>query len=224
MRYLSIDCETTGLNHERCQILSLGVVIEDTNNLIPVGELPSFHCAVLHNEINGEPFALNMNKDLLSKIVEYQISDNKEEVKKKYNMLFLDEKDVVVELWKFLIRNKFIEFDMLDSFGENMTHDIKTNTTYPTITNKTPKTYITVAGKNFATFDKFFIERLPRWKQLFKIRQRIIDPGVLFVNWKDDEALPNLKTCMERANIEGEVTHNADDDAKDVIKILRTKY
>src|SRR5699024_6968893 len=95
MKYISIDIETTGLNPNNCQILSFGAVLEDTNKNVPVEELPFFHCAILREKIEGEPFALNMNRDLLSKIVEYQISDDKEAISKKRNMWFLHEKDVV---------------------------------------------------------------------------------------------------------------------------------
>jgi hypothetical protein len=83
---------------------------------------------------------------------------------------------------------------------------------------------INVAGKNFASFDKHFIERLPRWKQLIRIRQRIIDPAVIFTDWKNDDSLPSLNKCKERAKIQGEVTHDALEDAWDVIELLRTQY
>ena len=43
MKYISIDIETTGLDPENCQILSIGAVIEDTLNQLPFEELPTFH-------------------------------------------------------------------------------------------------------------------------------------------------------------------------------------
>jgi hypothetical protein len=87
-----------------------------------------------------------------------------------------------------------------------------------------PSGHINVAGKNFGTFDKLFLERLPRWKQLIKMRNRILDPAILFVDWKSDESLPGLNLCKERSKIEGVVTHNALEDAIDVVAVLRTKY
>ena len=83
---------------------------------------------------------------------------------------------------------------------------------------------VNVAGKNFASFDKHFLERLPRWQQVIRIRQRIIDPSVIFTNWTDDKAIPSLYECKQRANIEGIVTHDALEDAWDVIQLLRTQY
>jgi hypothetical protein len=56
------------------------------------------------------------------------------------------------------------------------------------------------------------------------MRQRVIDPAILMVDWKNDESLPNLKVCKERADIEGIVTHNALEDAWDVIEVLRKFY
>lgn len=221
MKYVSIDIESTGLNPEKCQILSVGAVVEDTNNLLPLEELPTFHCAILHNEIKGEPFALNMNKDLLSKIVEYQTAEDKEAVEKKYNMLFRKEEDVVIAFYRFLVDNGVVDFEWKET---GFMVEIVDGRTYPAINSRTPISHITVAGKNFATFDKFFIEKLPRWKQLLKVRQRVLDPTVLYTDWKEDEALPNLSTCKTRAGFDGHVAHDAVDDAMDVIKLMRKQY
>ena len=64
MKYISIDLETTGLEKDRYQILSFGAMIEDTENKLPLSEIPKFHAAILHNELTGSPFALNMNKKI----------------------------------------------------------------------------------------------------------------------------------------------------------------
>lgn len=81
-----------------------------------------------------------------------------------------------------------------------------------------------VAGKNFNSFDKLFIQRIPKFNSLFKIHQRVLDVGTMFVDFKTDDWIPNLDTCKKRAGINGEVTHNALDDARDVILTLRSKY
>jgi hypothetical protein len=44
------------------------------------------------------------------------------------------------------------------------------------------------------------------------------------VDWKNDKSLPNLTTCKERAGVSGIVTHNALEDAWDVIEVLRKFY
>jgi len=83
---------------------------------------------------------------------------------------------------------------------------------------------VSMAGKNFATFDRLFLNRLKGFKGFIKMNQRILDPAILYVDWKEDSTLPNLKLCKERAGIEGVVTHKAVEDAWDVIEILRAKY
>ena len=65
MIYISIDIETTGLEKDRYQILSIGAILEDTSKKLPFEKIPKFHAAILHNEITGSPFALNMNKELI---------------------------------------------------------------------------------------------------------------------------------------------------------------
>ena len=73
MKYLSIDIETTGLSSENHQILSVGVIVEDTNKKLPFKNIPKFHCAVIQEEIRGGLFAIDLNKDLIGLINRYQI-------------------------------------------------------------------------------------------------------------------------------------------------------
>ena len=42
--------------------------------------------------------------------------------------------------------------------------------------------------------------------------------------WKNDDAAPGLGLCKERAGIEGIVTHNAIEDAMDVVQLFRKFY
>jgi hypothetical protein len=73
-------------------------------------------------------------------------------------------------------------------------------------------------------FDKLFLEKLPKWNTYIEIKKRIIDPAVLFADWQNDEVLPNLTTCKIRAKTGDNVTHNALEDAWDVIELMRTQY
>lgn len=230
MKYISIDIETTGLDPENNQILSVGAIIEDTNNPRPFEEIPKFHVAIKHEQITGSPFAINMNKGLIESIVQYQTSRDQDEKNDLVNftgMKFLNREEVAIAFFDFLWDNRMIEMEQLDmeSFimGERPSK-IVNGKRYPIPYSGMPVTYINAAGKNFGTFDKLFLEQLPRWKQLFKFRSRIIDPSILFVDWKSDESLPSLNDCKKRANITGEVTHNALEDAWDVIQILRKTY
>lgn len=225
MIYLSIDIETSGLSSENHQILSVGVIVEDTNKKLPFKDIPKFHCAILHEEIKGGIFALNMNKDLISLINKYQTAktqEDKDALSVVEDMLFLKEDDVCENLFRFLFRNNVLDESLRDCLVNKMINVVD-GVSYPSVTRATAS-HITCAGKNFATFDKLFLEKLPRWKQLFKIHQRIIDPTILFTDWKKDTDLPNLTICKVRAKTGGEVTHNAVEDAWDVIQLMRTEY
>jgi len=225
MKYISIDIETTGLEKDRYQILSIGAIIEDTSKKLPFDEIPKFHAAILHNEITGSPFALNMNKKILEAIAQYQEAedqDEKNDLVQMTGMEFYHEDEVSEAFYQFLYRNGLVEFDAKEAINRQV--KIVNGQTYPILTSKMKPVTINVAGKNFASFDKIFLERLPRWKQVVRIRQRIIDPSVMFTNWNDDNSLPSLFECKKRAKIDGIVTHDALEDAWDVIQLLRTQY
>jgi len=63
----SVDIETTGLNPERNQVLEIGVARGEiyNNSLLDI-----WHCYVDHDELCANPFALNMNRDLLQEMYE----------------------------------------------------------------------------------------------------------------------------------------------------------
>jgi oligoribonuclease len=82
----------------------------------------------------------------------------------------------------------------------------------------------TVAGKNVAGFDIPFLNQLPGWTNEIRLRHRVIDPAVLYFEPFRDECPPDLTTCKERANLPVLVTHEALDDAWDVIQLIRYKY
>ncbi len=81
---------------------------------------------------------------------------------------------------------------------------------------------ITFAGKNVGSFDLRFLERLDHFKDLLTVRRRVLDPSVLFWNPTTDDRPPDLKTCKRRAGFNAtDVTHNAMQDALDVVRLLR---
>ena len=225
MIYISIDIETTGLEKDRYQILSIGAILEDTTKKLSFEEIPKFHAAILHNEITGSPFALNMNKKIIEAIVQYQNAqdqDEKNDLVQMTGMKFYHEDKVVEGFFHWLCENGLytqnpISEGMMVVRGEN-------GKMYPGLTSKMKPVSLNVAGKNFASFDKHFLERLPRWQQAIRIRQRMIDPSILFANWSADETMPSLYECKQRAKIDGIETHDALEDAWDVIQLLRTQY
>ena len=225
MIYVSIDIETTGLG-ENTQTLSIGLVVEDTNNLIPFEELPKLEIAIIHERLEGEIFALNMNRDLISDILSYKLArtpEAKAEIVKRTGREYLTEENVTKRIFHFLYDHKALDGG-LDTFDPNRMIEVIDGKIYPALTSKMKPYYFNAAGKNFANFDNKFLERLPRWKQVLRARGRTIDPSILFVNWKDDDAIPGLSLCKERAHLDPHVTHNAIDDAMDIVKLLRTQY
>lgn len=199
MKYISIDLETSGLNPEQDQILEFGAVLEDTNNVKPIDELPYYQCYVFNteNRISGHPAALEMNAGIISKL------KNKDLLANQYNFVHIE--------------------DLSESFLFWLMHQgvVKTTVSEYEIRQASP---ITVAGKNFSGFDSAFLNKVPLWNEHIKTRSRVLDPGTLFVDWKSDDVPPSLSECKKRAGIEGAVQHTAIDDCYDVIKLLRTQY
>ena len=224
MKYISIDIETTGLDPDFNQILSIGAVIEDTLNPLPFEELPKFHAVIKRESVYGSIFALNLNKDLIQAMKDYseaRTQELKDEIEESFGAKFYEEDEVVEALYQFCYRNNLVEFDP-DFLNKHV--KLVDGKTYPILTSNMKKTYLNCAGKNFAGFDKKFLEKLPRWKQVFSIRSRVLDPGILFVDWINDESIPSLDQCKQRAGIDGVVTHNAVEDAMDVVMLLRQCY
>lgn len=179
MKYVSIDIETTGLNPETCQILSIGAVVDNGG---PFDSLPCFHCYIQHEVITGEAFGLQMNHNIL-----YTLATRGEQPD---GVVILPPEVVPLSLHAFL-------FDNLGCAPYN------------------------VAGKNFAGFDLQFLQRLPAWG--IKFRHRVLDPGPMYLE-EGDGAVPGLSQCLRRAGIKGPVTHDAVQDAKQVIQVIRRKH
>jgi oligoribonuclease len=225
MKYVSIDIETTGLDPENDQVLSIGAVIEDTENSEFWEDIPKFHGVIKRNSIKGGLYAINLNRELLSTLNQYMTAkdqDERNDIVQMTGMKFYEENEIVEEFYYWLASNGMTDLSKAIGHGYVRTHTARDGRILvPAVTNKTQPIHINVAGKNFGTFDKLFLERLPRWKQLIKVRQRIIDPSVLYVDWANDESLPSMSECKVRAGLDGNVSHNALEDAWDVVMLMR---
>jgi hypothetical protein len=221
MIYVSIDIETTGLDPLSNNVLSIGAIIEDTTKKLPYDECPKFNAIVLNKQLQGSPRAITMNKEVISLMGEYL--EGTDEVRAVLNnnsgYKFYEEEEVVKEFYKFLWGNGY-GYELGPGDFVNTVDGIE----YPAIGGKTKPITLNVAGKNFGTFDKLFLQELPWWQKLIRTRQRVLDPAILCVDWNNDTALPSLTQCKERTNVEGIVTHNALEDAWDVIQVLRNFY
>jgi DNA polymerase III epsilon subunit-like protein len=83
---------------------------------------------------------------------------------------------------------------------------------------------IDVAGKNFSGFDANFLNKWEQWRYHIRTHHRVIDPGSMYFDPRNDPRPPSLEDCLKRAGIEKTVTHSALDDAIDVIRVLRYKW
>lgn len=223
MKYVSIDIETTGIDNENTQTLSIGLVVEDTVDVKPIEELPKLEIAIIRERIEGEIFAINMNRQLIADILEYKLArtdEERKEIELRTGREYMYEEDVTKRIFQFLYDNGALD-GKIDLTGHI---EVVNGKTYPALTSKMKPFYFNAAGKNFANFDNKFLERLPRWKQCLKARGRTLDPSVLYIDWKKDDAAPGLSLCKQRAGLNEIVTHNAIDDALDVVMLFRKFY
>jgi len=82
---------------------------------------------------------------------------------------------------------------------------------------------VVVAGKNFASFDKPFLRKLPHFEAVVKLHHRCLDPGSMYFDPTRDEFVPSTQECLNRAGLDSEVSHTAVEDALDVCRLIRWK-
>lgn len=202
MRYISIDIETTGLNPETCQIIEFAAVADDLRIKAPLDSLPRFQTYVHHPVYTGEPYALGMHQKIFQKLAEPSEND----------------KVTTPEL----LFKKF--FDWLLTVDGPTSHRRCRYKANPVCDGNvfSMQIKINVAGKNFASFDKRFLDKLPN--NLVKFNHRVIDPCMLYFNPDKDDVLPSTEECMRRAGLDGVVAHTALEDALVVCSLLRAKF
>lgn len=191
MKYVSIDVETTGIDPSIHQIVEIGAVIEDTTKNVPVEQLPTFHCYVTHEQYVVSEYVLGMHSD----------SGIWQKLRRRPNgYQFVQAQHVAEHFADWLFEHYFEDKD---------------NPRWPL--------NINAAGKNFGSFDIRFLQELRQWKESIRVRRRILDPAILYAV-SDDEHLPNLDECIRRAGLDNneiKVTHNAVDDARAVVHVIR---
>ena len=199
MKYVSLDIETTGIDMENHNVLSIGAVIDDLQKPeIPVEELPKIHILIYYKELVGSPVDLTMNADLI----------------KRTERLFEHAKNSNVQ--KYL--EKYESFTRCPiQAGQNLKHFLATNLRFPLdMCHPYPPPVI---GKNVGTFDIPFLDNqcdVPRsmWTR------RVMDPTTLWIE-STDEVPPSLLDCMKRAGIKVGTIHDAIEDAWNTIRVFR---
>lgn len=200
MIYYSIDIETGGIDPTQDSLLEFAMVREDTLTKTPIEELPFFHCFFLPQrkigKYVGDAFALSMHARIF----------------KALSAKPLTSLVVQPEVLTHSIGDPYIPhrgFFPAEKFGG--------------------KYKINVAGKNFQGFDAKFLSAQTNFFDLFEVHRRVIDPAILFFQ-KGMSELPSLETCKIMASEKDpqlfastSVDHSALEDARDVIRLLRTK-
>lgn len=68
MKYVSIDIETCGLDWNEHSVIEFGAVVEDTQNELPLDQLPVFSKILSHKNYIGTPYALSLNKAIFDEL------------------------------------------------------------------------------------------------------------------------------------------------------------
>lgn len=206
MKYLSIDIETTGLDPSTCDVLEFGALLEDTENPAGRENLPTFHKYLWRDVYRGEPYALAMNAHIFQKMIA---------LKKEHGVGHFHDND------KLLIQPEYMweHFKWWLYSHRKLWAGTKFDDDKNFFINEIPT--LVVAGKNVAGFDIPFVKLLPGMP---KFHHRVIDPGMMYFDPRNDNVPPDLKECKKRAKLPEHVSHEALDDAWDVIQLVREKY
>jgi len=197
LKYASIDIETSSIEPEWGLLLELGIVV-DNNKDIAVAELPTYRFIFLYKTIIGQSYALNLNKELIEHI-EYVVQGGA----LLPNVIYVN---MDVDTFKLVDPNVITRQEVKNYIALKLSKDLG-------------GTKFNVAGKNVAGFDLPWLKaKLNDNFDMF--RRRVMDPAPYFV-LPDDEFLPSLQTCLDRAGTQKSVEHTAVADAQDVASLLR---
>lgn len=197
MKYISFDIETAGLEPGKHSILEFGAVIDDFE--MPVEELPTFRRLLDHETIVGNSYALGMHVD--SGILKELQNGEPEQGGK-----IIDPEDLGFELALWLTRHGMV--DKSDVWDLSLKEAASQET-------------FTAAGKNVMGFDIPHVRTLPEFSDYIQFHHRVLDPGPLYFDPEEDDVVPNLSTCLERAGLDENIEHTGVADSKDVVKLIR---
>lgn len=199
MKYVSLDIETTTLKHAPENVLSVALVIEDSDQDTPLAELPALKIIFLHEPSRYDDTATAMNPKLFAAraLLKGHLKPDKIEalVGKETAKGALDLFASYTKAENWAVAERMIK-DFLDD------HSIS----------DTPH----MAGRNVGSFDWQFLPETIR--ELFS--GEFLDPGNMYKQ-PGDRGRPSMATCSERAGISSFVAHGAYEDALQVIELIR---
>ena len=192
---IALDIETTGVDPETSQILEIGFVVFDTaSNLTPFDELPKGKVRIQHQNIHGNIFAINMNKEIIADINRSIKDKDFVNEQRALGVIYVPVERYAASWLQELIKTKAEAAGF--SIPSEDSGEFRKSLVF------------TAAGKNFSSFDMRFLERLPQWDLCFKINRRSLDPTVLYFYPGEDSVPPDLNTCVERMKENLEVLDN----------------
>lgn len=247
--YVSIDIETTGLEPETCQVLEVGAVYD--NWTLPLDKLPRFRRMIRWKTVQGSPFAMSLNANLLKAIA--TAPTDPPGCTLQAVQTWAERSNINGNEWcgiENIVRlagNQMAWWDVPNQLLPRLSHP-KLKEQFLSVAAHPPgiccycqpdelaglfrawlvalgvkPTAVQAAGKNFASFDMQFLYRLPKFRDAITFRHQIIDPANMF--WlPTDERLPDSKQCYERAGMAGKVAHTALEDALAVVQLVRAGY
>lgn len=202
MIYISLDIETTGVDiHEDTDdILEFSCIVEDTDNKKSFNDSLKFTRFFKHDKIQGNPYAIDMNQNLIKQLAQ------------KNNELIYD------------TNLKYHNYDWAtyDTFKDDFFNWLEHNGFKP---NYYGKIGLVAGGKNVSSFDIAFLNKLTKLDEKVYFKHRVLDPGTCLIDFTKDDVPPDLALCKERVGIsDTEVSHNALEDSWDVIQVLRKHF
>jgi oligoribonuclease (3'-5' exoribonuclease) len=194
--YVSCDIETTGID-EKAEVLQIAAVLDD--GVSPINDLKTVDLKIKYKSFNhAEPFALMLNAGLIKQMTDKELKDQ-----------FVNPEEAAVSLIDFMNHAR----ELSANFDEE--NDLRM------------KGKVICAGKNFASFDdprirNFLQTRAPKYYNEYNhlMSYKTLDVGSMY--YLDFGYNPSLSQINELTG-RTEVTHQALDDALDVVYAVRKK-
>ena len=207
MIYLSIDIETTGLDPKIHSIIELAAIL-DNNSEVLAEKLPYLRLLIpsRSGDYNVSAKCLEMHKFLWPKL----------------NL----GREALISEQSHIETKPLGPYEIM--YSDCDVDDLSTRACYPDRIvdslmwwlqkEQNIKEKLTIAGKNYALFDRLFIPGIDR----LPAHRRILDPGPMYVTINDRE-VPSMQECLNRANLIQTKGHTAYGDALDVVNLIRAK-